>query len=128
MKAGEVPRRYPLAGLGALEFREIGRGRQADFGEWELVVSVASLWELLLKKDKRDALVGDPLPWWESYVIKTDLPVLGIRQNHVLALGRLPAIHRDPFDRILVAQAIVEKVPLVSKDGELSKYGVQVLW
>ncbi len=91
-------------------------------------MSVASLWELLLKKDKRDALVGDPLPWWESYVIKTDLPVLGIRQNHVLALGRLPAIHRDPFDRVLIAQAIVEKIPLVSKDRELSKYGVQVLW
>ena len=107
---------------------KLGRTARRIFGEWELVVSVASLWELLLKKDERDALVGDPLPWWESYVIKTDLPVLGIRQNHVLALGRLPAIHRDPFDRILIAQAIVEKIPLVSKDRELSKYGAQVLW
>lgn len=96
--------------------------------ESEVVVSVASLWELLLKKDKRDALVTDPLTWWGNYVIKTNLPVVGIRQSHVIEVGRLPPIHRDPFDRILIAQSIVEKIPLVSKDRQFSRYGVQVLW
>jgi len=72
--------------------------------------------------------VTDPLTWWGNYVIKTNLPVVGIRQSHVIEVGRLPPIHRDPFDRILIAQSIVEKIPLVSKDRQFSRYGVQVLW
>ena len=96
--------------------------------ESEVVASVATLWELLLKKGKKDALVEDPLVWWDAYVTKTGLPVLGIHQSHVIAIGRLPDIHQDPFDRILIAQAIVEKIPLVSKDRKLARYGVQILW
>jgi PIN domain nuclease of toxin-antitoxin system len=46
----------------------------------------------------------------------------------VAALGRLPEIHRDPFDRILIAQALVENLPLVSKDVRLSEYKVHILW
>ena len=96
--------------------------------ESEVVVSAASLWELLLKKGKRDALVQDPQKWWTDFVSKPALMVIGIQQSHVIEIGRLPAIHSDPFDRILVAQAIVEKIPLVSKDRQLAKYGVKVLW
>jgi PIN domain nuclease of toxin-antitoxin system len=46
----------------------------------------------------------------------------------VLALGRLPELHKDPFDRTLVAQAIVERMPLVTKDGRLQRYGIAVVW
>jgi PIN domain nuclease of toxin-antitoxin system len=46
----------------------------------------------------------------------------------VMALGRLPELHKDPFDRILVAQAIVERMALVTKDGRLQQYGVAVVW
>ena len=45
-----------------------------------------------------------------------------------MALGRLPELHKDPFDRILVAQALVEDIPLVTKDGQLEHYGVAVIW
>ncbi len=106
----------------------LSKGARRILVESEVVVSVASLWELLLKKDKTDALVADPLPWWDNYVVKTNLPVVGIRQSHVMEIGRLPPIHRDPFDRILVAQSIIEKLPLVSMDRQLSRYGIQVLW
>jgi PIN domain nuclease of toxin-antitoxin system len=47
---------------------------------------------------------------------------------HVLALENLPAHHKDPFDRLLVAQAIVEEAVLVSGDPNIAKYSVQVIW
>jgi len=45
-----------------------------------------------------------------------------------MALGRLPELHKDPFDRILVAQSRVEKLPLVTKDTALARYGISVIW
>lgn len=94
----------------------------------EVAVSVASLWELVLKKGKKGALVQDPIPWWEKYIIQARIPMLAIRPAHVMALGRLPKIHKDSFDRILVAQSIVEGMPLVTKDVRLREYGVPVIW
>ena len=96
--------------------------------ESEVTVSVASLWELILKRGKKDALLADPIPWWEKYVIGTGIPTLAIRVGHVIALGRLPELHRDPFDRILVAQALMERMTLVSKDSQLGSYGIRVIW
>ena len=89
---------------------------------------MASLWELLLKKRKAGALVADPLPWREKCVLRSGIRVLGIRQSHVIALGQLGDFHQDPFDRILVAQTMVEGALLVSKDSELAVYGVNVVW
>ena len=94
----------------------------------EVVVSVANLWELLLKAPKKDALLTDPLAWWERHISGNAIAILSIRVSHVIALGHLPEIHRDPFDRILIAQAIVENLPLVSKDARLSEYKVRILW
>jgi PIN domain nuclease of toxin-antitoxin system len=94
----------------------------------EVLVSVANLWELLLKRSRPGALLADPLPWWDKYVTRSGIQVLGIRQSHVFALGRLPELHKDPFDRILLAQAQVERLTLVSKDASLAGYGLPVLW
>jgi PIN domain nuclease of toxin-antitoxin system len=96
--------------------------------EEEVVTSAANLWELLLKMSKSDALLANPLPWWQKYVVETGISILPIRSSHILALGRLSGIHKDPFDRILVAQAVVEKLPIVSKDAVLAQYGVAVIW
>ena len=91
----------------------------------QYVVSVASLWELLNKKGKRDAPVADPVVWWDRYVARVQTPVLPIRVAHVLYLDRLPWHHRDPYDRILIAQAAVEEMPLITTDAEIRKYGIQ---
>ncbi len=94
----------------------------------DVVVSVANLWELVVKASKKDALLTDPVTWWERHISRSSIPVLSIRISHVIALGHLPEIHRDPFDRILLAQALVENLPLVSKDTQLSEYNVRILW
>ena len=90
--------------------------------------SVANLWELVLKAGKPGALVADPLPWWEKYVSRTHIPTLSIRTAHVRALAGLPYLHKDPFDRILIAQSLADGLTLVSKDGALERYGVKVVW
>ena len=96
--------------------------------ESEVTASVVNLWELCLKAEKPGSLIHNPADWWQKYVTANGLPSLSVRVPHVLRLGTLPDLHKDPFDRILVAQAMVEKLSLVTKDSTLSKYGVDVIW
>jgi len=91
----------------------------------QYAASVASLWELINKKGKRDAPVQDPSAWWQRYVVEPATPVLSIRPAHVLYLDRLPWRHRDPYDRILVAQAAVEEMVLVTADDQIREYNIQ---
>ena len=94
----------------------------------EVVVSAVSLWELILKAGKKDALLDHPGRWWKKNVSGNGLRILSIRVQHISLLEDLPDIHRDPFDRILVAQAIAENIAVVSKDSQLAAYGIQVIW
>jgi PIN domain nuclease of toxin-antitoxin system len=110
------------------EPKRLSRRVRHALDEGELLVSVASLWELIRKRDKPGALLADPLPWWQKYVPLTGLPVLAIRQAHVVQLAQLPHHHKDPFDRILVAQAMVESAAIVTKDRALKPYGVPLIW
>jgi len=91
-------------------------------------VSVVSYWELVLKKGRPNALVVHPLDWWERYVTRAAVEVLPVRVAHVDRLDELAEIHRDPFDRMLVAQALAEECTLVSRDGALAHYGIPVVW
>jgi PIN domain nuclease of toxin-antitoxin system len=91
-------------------------------------VSVASLWEMIVKKNRHTAPVRDPLVWWDKHIAKVGTEVIPIRIPHVAELDRLPEIHRDPFDRILVAQALAENCTLVTRDSTLARYGVPVVW
>jgi PIN domain nuclease of toxin-antitoxin system len=106
----------------------LGARARAALTESPFMASVANLWELVLKSHKPGGLIADPLPWWEKYVVRTRIPVLAIRTSHIRALAGLPEFHKDPFDRILVAQAFAEKLMLASKDAVLARYGVPVAW
>lgn len=106
----------------------LGAGARAALAEFPFTASVANLWELVLKARKPGALVADPLPWWEKYVIGRRIPALAIRAAHIRRLAGLPDLHKDPFDRILVAQALAERLTLLTKDGLLARYGVPVVW
>jgi PIN domain nuclease of toxin-antitoxin system len=64
----------------------------------------------------------------ESQQRANDMHILSVELRHVLALSDLPLHHKDPFDRLLVAQAITEDALLVSADGALSLYEVQRFW
>lgn len=94
-----------------------------------LLLSVASIWEMQIKLQL--GKLGLTLPLME--IVETqrqtnNIEILPITLTHVLALENLPAHHKDPFDRLLVAQAIAEEAALVSGDPSIAKYAVQVVW
>ncbi len=106
----------------------LGAGARAALDRSPFTASVANLWELVLKSRKPGALVADPLPWWDRYVLAPRIPTLPIRTAHIRKLAGLPDVHKDPFDRILVAQALTEGLTLASKDTLLARYGASLVW
>lgn len=95
----------------------------------ELLWSSVSTAELAIKASIGRLQLARPLPELIGRVFAEDgIEPLELRHVHAFELGRLPLHHRDPFDRLLVAQARSEGVPLVSKDASISLYDVRVIW
>lgn len=95
----------------------------------EVLLSAASAWEIAIKYQ----LGKLPLPEVPATYVPSRLPASGctglaVEHAHVLRTGLLPLHHRDPFDRLLVAQAQVLGTPLVSGDRAFAAYDVEVLW
>lgn len=86
------------------------------------VLSVVSYWEVLLKSMKGNLKVGDPRIWWRDALDQLAATPLALRPEHVTEAYTLPALHKDPFDRILIAQATVEELELATTDGEIPRY------
>lgn len=94
-----------------------------------VLVSVASLWELQIKQQLGKLDTGIPLQELVRSQQETNgILVLAITFSHVVDLDNLPLHHRDPFDRMLIAQARVEGATLVSKDAIFGQYDVPLLW
>ena len=106
----------------------LGAAARCALAASPFTASLANLWELVLKARKPGALVADPLPWWRKYIVQMRIPTLAIRTAHIRALADMPEFHKDPFDRILVAQALAEGLTLATKDAILARYGASVLW
>jgi PIN domain nuclease of toxin-antitoxin system len=85
---------------------------------------VVSIWELQIKKSLGKII----LP--ENFIIElqqSGYEILNISANHILMLEKLPIFHRDPFDRMLIAQSLYEKIPLLTKDTEVLKYDFEAI-
>ena len=89
------------------------------------VVSAVTIWEVAIKRGlgKLDA-PGDLLPQLEGAGVE----LLPVTARHADLVGSLPLHHRDPFDRLLVAQAMLEGLPLVTDDESVRRYDVEVVW
>jgi PIN domain nuclease of toxin-antitoxin system len=85
-------------------------------------LSVVSYWEVMVKSMKGKLDVGDPRLWWFDALEQLAATPLALSPRHVAAVYRLPPIHQDRFDRMLVAQAITEGLALVSVDGKIAGY------
>ena len=72
--------------------------------------------------------IGDIAAWWRRATELTSARILHIRPSHITTLAGLPVLHKDPFDRILVAQAKAEGLALVTNDGPIGEYPVQTRW
>jgi PIN domain nuclease of toxin-antitoxin system len=103
--------------------RLLADGRNRQF------VSMASIWELAMKASIGKLRFARPFDVTMQDAIDIHrYEMLEVKLGHALRLSQLPAIHRDPFDRMLVAQAIEERCTLVTKDRAIQAYPVEHLW
>ena len=86
------------------------------------VLSVVSYWEVMIKSMKGMMDVGEPRLWWSDSLEQLTAEPLLLQPRHVSALAGLPAHHKDPFDRMLIAQAIAENLTLLTADTRISRY------
>ena len=94
-----------------------------------LWLSVASEWEVIIKYGLgRLALPEIPSTFLPSRLAATDCSVLPVEERHVLRLESLPMHHRDPFDRMLIAQALTDDLVIVTGDPAFPPYEVPLLW
>ena len=93
-----------------------------------IIVSVASLWEIAIKNKLGKLPLKQPIDQLVVGLARTDIRLLEVRIEHVVATYQLPDPHRDPFDRMLAAQAIAEGAVLVTDDPIFAHYPVTVVW
>jgi PIN domain nuclease of toxin-antitoxin system len=95
----------------------------------ELILSVVSVWEMQIKIQLKKLRLKHSLT---DLIIRqqtaNDLQILPVSLEHVLALENLPSHHRDPFDRLLIAQSMQEQLQLVSKDKIFKQYSIKPVW
>jgi PIN domain nuclease of toxin-antitoxin system len=91
-------------------------------------VSVASYWEIAIKYSLDRLDLGSDLENIFRIIEKTGFELLPITTNQILINSTLPHHHNDPFDRIIIAQAIYENLKIVSKDGQFENYNVSLIW
>lgn len=104
------------------------RAVMAD-GTSELFVSAASIWEIAIKFHKGDLVIpGDLADFVEDRLRRNHWRPLEIDRRHVLRAAGLPTIHRDPFDRLLIAQSQIEDLPIVTTDAAITRYEVETIW
>jgi PIN domain nuclease of toxin-antitoxin system len=104
--------------------REIIEAPQTD-----LVLSVASIWEAAIKFSIGKLTLSQPFAILIPAELRAnDIPILDIAFVHVSRLTTLPFHHRDPFDRMLIAQAMAENLPIISIDTIFDAYGVARIW
>ncbi len=107
---------------------ETARAVIAD-GSNQVFLSAASMWEIVLKAGAGKLHVaGGTERFLEREMRRNRISALPIQPSHVFRIPSLPAIHKDPFDRLLIAQAQVENLPLITADPEIARYPVQVIW
>jgi len=95
----------------------------------ELLISIASLWEIVIKTSLGKIHLGaPPAEAFPEIVDSLRAEILPVAVEHLLAVAELPPHHGDPFDRMLIAQSIAEDAPLLSTDGVFAKYAVPILW
>lgn len=95
----------------------------------ERLLSIASLWEIAIKMSLGKLDLEKPFEELFPHQLElNDIEVLAIEIAHLKKVAVMPFHHRDPFDRLIIAQSLVEQLPVVSIDTKFDDYGVEHLW
>jgi PIN domain nuclease of toxin-antitoxin system len=95
-----------------------------------LLLSTASAWEIAIKAslNKLDNVPADLEGFLDEQLLINGFEILPVGLQHAVGIRDLPHHHNDPFDRMLIAQALSEGIPILSTDGKFGPYNVSVLW
>ena len=93
-----------------------------------LAVSAVSLWEIMIKCANGNLRIADPVGSLPAWLGELGASVLPVQAAHVYGLRQLAPLHRDPFDRMLVAQAVVEEMPILTRDEIIHRYPARCIW
>jgi len=97
--------------------------------ENQFYLSIASVWEIAIKVNLGKLDIVQPIgPFILEQLQENAIELLDIRFQHAIKVAELPFHHRDPFDRIIIAQSLVENIPILSKDKIFDAYGIQRIW
>lgn len=91
-------------------------------------LSIASIWEIAIKVKLNKLGLKSDFSNISNFLIDNDIELLPITFNHIENLLNLELLHRDPFDRIIIAQAQIETLTIITKDSNFKNYSVQVIW
>ena len=94
----------------------------------ECYISISSLWEMTIKSGLGKLELKLDLNGFEQLLLNNNINILPITIDHLRTYKKLPLIHKDPFDRLIISQAIADELTIISKDKILEKYGVRVVW
>jgi PIN domain nuclease of toxin-antitoxin system len=95
----------------------------------DVKLSIVSVWEIAIKNALRKLTLASPFrDVFPALITSNNFGLLPIEIAHAICVNGLPLHHRDPFDRLLIAQAIVEEVPILTKDGNFGLYDVTKIW
>jgi PIN domain nuclease of toxin-antitoxin system len=98
-------------------------------GNNEIFLSAASAWEIAIKTARgRLTLPEDPTHYISNCLIRNGFQALPVQIQHAVHVYKLPMLHADPFDRLLIAQSQIESMPLISGDADIRKYELEVIW
>jgi PIN domain nuclease of toxin-antitoxin system len=96
--------------------------------ENSIYLSSASLWEIAIKTSLGKLSLESPFEKLLDDLISTDITILQIENDYLMKLTTLPEIHKDPFDRLLIATALTEDLTIITTDENIHKYDVSWLW
>jgi PIN domain nuclease of toxin-antitoxin system len=114
--------------MGSPKLSERVRALIEDDGNDKLL-SIASLWEIAIKQSLGKLSLGIPFEVLIPQQLSVNgIGLLNIKIDHIAVVSTLPFHHRDPFDRLLVAQAMIERLPILSADSAFDAYLVARLW
>lgn len=91
-------------------------------------VSIASFWEIAIKSSIRKLVIKSSISKIAETCEKEQFEILSIKPLHLDNIRQLPRIHGDPFDRLLISQAMTEKLVIVTKDGTMPQYDIKTVW
>jgi PIN domain nuclease of toxin-antitoxin system len=93
-----------------------------------LYVSIASLWEIAIKSSIGKLEIKNSIEEIAGICLKNKIELLAIKPPHLDRIENLPQLHGDPFDRLIISQALVENLAIITRDSIIPKYDVKTVW